>query len=237
VNSIRERWGEPVGIEVRVPSLAKDERFSAWWAKFLRAGGSPTTVQALTRMNFDIDVRHVLPSIRVPTLLLHPTRDQTISVDCSRYMAQRILMGRLQSGIRGGADCSIQNAPALSCCVRIGIPTLPTVEPLSVRPLLRCRADERGVSAMGQKEAWDQRAERVGRASESRRLVLADIEEAPLREIAGRFGAEATASTNPIRLPSSGWRRRPARSTSSSTTPASWWPSRCSRPRWRRFGG
>jgi len=90
LKSIRERWGEPVGIELRVPSLAKDERFRSWWAKFLRAGGSPTTVQALTSMNFDIDVRHVLPSIRVPTLLLHPTRDQAISVDCSRYMAQRI---------------------------------------------------------------------------------------------------------------------------------------------------
>ena len=90
LKSIRERWGEPVGIEVRVPSLARDERFRSWWAKFLRAGGSPTTVQALTSMNFDIDVRHVLPSIRVPTLLLHPTRDQAISVDCSRYMAQRI---------------------------------------------------------------------------------------------------------------------------------------------------
>ncbi|HEX6216513.1 MAG TPA: adenylate/guanylate cyclase domain-containing protein, partial [Vicinamibacterales bacterium] len=53
-------------------------------------GATPTTALALTRMNYDIDVRHVLPSIRVPTLLLHPTRDQTVSVDCSRYMADRI---------------------------------------------------------------------------------------------------------------------------------------------------
>jgi pimeloyl-ACP methyl ester carboxylesterase len=75
VNLIHEHWGEPIGIEVRVPSLAKDERFRAWWAKFLRAGGSPTTVQALASMNFDIDVRHVLPSVGVPTLLLHPKRD------------------------------------------------------------------------------------------------------------------------------------------------------------------
>ena len=87
---IREHWGEPVGIEARVPSLAKDERFRAWWAKLLRAGATPTAAQALTRMNYDIDVRHVLPSIRVPTLLMHPKRDQTVSVDCSRYMAERI---------------------------------------------------------------------------------------------------------------------------------------------------
>jgi pimeloyl-ACP methyl ester carboxylesterase len=87
---IREHWGGPVGIEARVPSLAKDERFRAWWAKLLRAGGSPTTALEVTRMNYSIDVRHVLPSIRVPTLLLHPTRDQIVSIDCSRYMAERI---------------------------------------------------------------------------------------------------------------------------------------------------
>jgi class 3 adenylate cyclase len=87
---IRDQWGSPIGIEARVPSLANDERFSAWWAKFLRAGGTPKTVLSLTQMNFEIDVRHVLPSIRVPTLLLHPKRDQTVSIDASRYMAQRI---------------------------------------------------------------------------------------------------------------------------------------------------
>ena len=90
LDSIRERWGEPIGIDVRVPSLAKDDRFLAFWAKYLRASGSPTTVHALTRMNYEIDVRHVLPSIRVPTLLLHPARDRAVSVECSRYMAQRI---------------------------------------------------------------------------------------------------------------------------------------------------
>jgi pimeloyl-ACP methyl ester carboxylesterase len=87
---IREHWGGPIGVETRVPSLAKDERFRAWWAKFLRAGASPTTAHALARMNVEIDVRHVLPSIRVPTLLLHPKGDRIVSVDHSRYMAERI---------------------------------------------------------------------------------------------------------------------------------------------------
>jgi pimeloyl-ACP methyl ester carboxylesterase len=90
LKAIREHWGGPVGIEARVPSLANDERFRAWWAKMLRSGGSPTTVHALTRMNYDIDVRHVLPSIRVPTLLLHPKGDRTVPIECSRYMAARI---------------------------------------------------------------------------------------------------------------------------------------------------
>lgn len=90
INSMREHWGEPVGIEVRVPSLANDQRFRAWWAKYLRAGASPTAALALVNMNHDIDVRNLLPSIRVRTLLLHSNRDQSVSVDCSRYMAERI---------------------------------------------------------------------------------------------------------------------------------------------------
>jgi pimeloyl-ACP methyl ester carboxylesterase len=87
---IGEGWGEPIGIEVRVSSPANDARFRARWAKYLRAGASPTPAQAPLRMNQDIDVRHVLPSIRVPTLPLHSARDQVISVAGSRYMAARI---------------------------------------------------------------------------------------------------------------------------------------------------
>jgi pimeloyl-ACP methyl ester carboxylesterase len=87
---VREHWGEPIGIEARAPSLAGDQRFRAWWAKMLRSGGTAKTVTALTRMNYDIDVRHVLPSIRVPALLLHPKGDRAVPVDCSRYMAARI---------------------------------------------------------------------------------------------------------------------------------------------------
>lgn len=93
--SIREHWGEPIGIELRVPSLAKDERFRAYWAKFLRAGGSPSAVLALMRMNYDIDVRHVLSSIRVPTLVVHSQRDQAVPVGNSRYMAERIPCAKL----------------------------------------------------------------------------------------------------------------------------------------------
>jgi len=46
-------------------------------------------------MNADIDIRHVLPAIRVPTLILHRTGDRTIDVRCSRDMAARIPGARL----------------------------------------------------------------------------------------------------------------------------------------------
>ena len=95
LEAIRTQWGKPVGVELRVPSLAKDERFRSWWAKMLRSGGSPTTAAALTTINYDIDVRHLLGSIRVPTLLIHPSKDRAVPVELSRYMAQRIPGARL----------------------------------------------------------------------------------------------------------------------------------------------
>jgi class 3 adenylate cyclase len=51
---------------------------------------SPAAALALTRMNYEIDVRHVLPAIHVPSLLLHAVGDMTVDVNASRCMAERI---------------------------------------------------------------------------------------------------------------------------------------------------
>ena len=72
--TIVDEWGGPVGIEERAPSKAADPAFREWWASYLRMGASPGAAVALTRMNAEIDIRDVLPSIRVPTLVLHRTR-------------------------------------------------------------------------------------------------------------------------------------------------------------------
>ena len=87
---IEEKWGGPVGIYDRAPSVAHDPRFREWWATYLRMGCSPGAAVALTRMNAEIDVRHILPSIRVPTLILHRKGDRCIKVEEGRYLAQRI---------------------------------------------------------------------------------------------------------------------------------------------------
>jgi pimeloyl-ACP methyl ester carboxylesterase len=83
-------WGNPIDLEVWAPSVAKDSQFREWWARFLRSSASPAGAVALSRMNLQIDVRDVLPLIRVPTLILHNAGDRAIQVECSRYMAQRI---------------------------------------------------------------------------------------------------------------------------------------------------
>jgi DNA-binding winged helix-turn-helix (wHTH) protein/pimeloyl-ACP methyl ester carboxylesterase len=87
---IQRDWGGPVGLDERAPSKRHDKDFRDWWATYIRMGASPGAALALTKMNADIDVRDVLPSVRVPTLVLHRTGDMCLKVDEGRYVATRI---------------------------------------------------------------------------------------------------------------------------------------------------
>lgn len=87
---IIEQWGGPLGIEHRAPSVMHDERFRQWWATYLRNGASPGAALALTKMNAEIDVRPILPTVRVPTLVLHRTGDMCLRVEEGRYIANAI---------------------------------------------------------------------------------------------------------------------------------------------------
>jgi len=88
--TIIDEWGGPVGLEERAPSAVSDPAFRAWWSTYLRLGSSPGAAVALTRMNAEIDVRDVLPSIRVPTLVIHRTGDRCLKVEEGRYLATQI---------------------------------------------------------------------------------------------------------------------------------------------------
>jgi serine/threonine protein kinase/alpha-beta hydrolase superfamily lysophospholipase len=87
---MQREWGGPVGIVERAPSRATDPVFRDWWAKYLRMGASPGAAVALTRMNAEIDVRHVLPTIRVPSLIVHRSGDRCLKVEEGRYVASQI---------------------------------------------------------------------------------------------------------------------------------------------------
>ena len=87
---MRRQWGGPVGIDERAPSAATDPEFREWWATYLRMGASPGAAVALTQMNAEIDVRNVLPSIRVPSLVIHRTDDQCLKLEEGRFVAERI---------------------------------------------------------------------------------------------------------------------------------------------------
>jgi pimeloyl-ACP methyl ester carboxylesterase/DNA-binding CsgD family transcriptional regulator len=87
---IERAWGHDVRLEARAPSRAQDAQFRQWWATYLRMSASPGAARALTRMNMEVDIRHVLPTIRAPTLIIHRAGDRTVPVEASRYMAARI---------------------------------------------------------------------------------------------------------------------------------------------------
>ncbi|HRH45969.1 MAG TPA: alpha/beta fold hydrolase, partial [Pyrinomonadaceae bacterium] len=87
---MRLEWGKPIGIEDRAPSLMNDDEFRNWWATYLRMGASPGAAVALTKMNAEIDVRSVLPTIRVPTLVIHRNGDLCLKVEEGRFVASQI---------------------------------------------------------------------------------------------------------------------------------------------------
>jgi len=87
---MKRDWGKPVGIEERAPTLAKNEDFRNWWATYLRMGASPGAAVALTKMNAEIDVRNVLPTVRVPTLVIHREGDLCLKVEEGRFVASQI---------------------------------------------------------------------------------------------------------------------------------------------------
>ena len=87
---MHREWGGPVGIDERAPSMAADAEFRNWWAEYLRNGASPGAAVALTKMNAEIDVRGVLPSVRVPTLVIHRSGDLCLKVEEGRFVAAQI---------------------------------------------------------------------------------------------------------------------------------------------------
>jgi pimeloyl-ACP methyl ester carboxylesterase/DNA-binding CsgD family transcriptional regulator len=89
-----DRWGEGATLPYFCPTLAEDARFRAWWAKFERMSASPAAAIALARMNGPIDVRGVLPAVRVPTLVLHRADDARVQAAAGRYLARHVSSAR-----------------------------------------------------------------------------------------------------------------------------------------------
>jgi pimeloyl-ACP methyl ester carboxylesterase/DNA-binding CsgD family transcriptional regulator len=87
-------WGDDALINVRAPSLSHDPEFREWWSTYLRMSASPGAAAMLSRMNAQIDIRQVLPAIRVPTLIMHRTGDRSITVGNGRFLAEQIPKAR-----------------------------------------------------------------------------------------------------------------------------------------------
>jgi class 3 adenylate cyclase/pimeloyl-ACP methyl ester carboxylesterase len=93
--AIKETWGTAAGLQVIAPSRMADERFRAWWARSSRVGGGRDDVADLVWATYESDVRALLPSISVPTLVLHRAGDRYIDLRAGRYLGEHILNAKL----------------------------------------------------------------------------------------------------------------------------------------------
>lgn len=94
VRSVAERWGtQEFAVEyLRAldPAFADDEEYCRWHASFMRYSMSPGAAAVFHRMVMDTDIRHVLPAIRVPTLVVYREDYR----EHGRFLAEMIPMAR-----------------------------------------------------------------------------------------------------------------------------------------------
>jgi pimeloyl-ACP methyl ester carboxylesterase len=90
VVTVREIWGAASNLEIVAPSRVADERFRAWYARSMRFGAGPDQAAARVRAGFEADVRALLPSVSVPTLVLHREGNRFIELGAGRYLAEHI---------------------------------------------------------------------------------------------------------------------------------------------------
>jgi class 3 adenylate cyclase len=87
---IENHWGEGRLLPLFAPSKVGDRRFENWWIRFERACASPAMARMLVELNMRTDLRGVLPTIRVPTLVLHRSHDALVPVEAGRETAALI---------------------------------------------------------------------------------------------------------------------------------------------------
>ncbi len=92
LEGLRANWPNPrpeLG-QMIWPSVVDDPSFNHWMGRRARLGASPRMAVEIMRLNLQIDVRAILPEIRVPTLVLHREGDRFVPVAYGRFLAERI---------------------------------------------------------------------------------------------------------------------------------------------------
>ena len=87
---IDSAWGSGESLPLFAPTMKDDLALKEWWGKFERLGGSPGAAKTIMRMNSQIDITDILPSVKVPTLIIHRKDDVTVNVEGGRLLAERI---------------------------------------------------------------------------------------------------------------------------------------------------
>jgi class 3 adenylate cyclase len=87
---VYERWGKGLGLGYFWPSRRDDSHLVEWFGRLQVESMTPRTAEKFMRMAFEIDVRDVIPSVNVPTLVVHRVDDGVCHVENARYLAQHI---------------------------------------------------------------------------------------------------------------------------------------------------
>ena len=90
IEGLQDGWGKSGTFYRRVPSLEETEWIQDWWNRMCANAATPSAAEAFIRMAFEIDVRHVVPTVNVPTLILHAEHDEICPVENSRFLARTI---------------------------------------------------------------------------------------------------------------------------------------------------
>ena len=90
--ALARHWGtrETRTVALLAPSQVGDDAYLRWTMRFERQSLTPRDLLAAAALNADIDVRGVLPAIRVPTLVVHARQDRLVPVEHGRYLAANI---------------------------------------------------------------------------------------------------------------------------------------------------
>jgi class 3 adenylate cyclase len=90
IRALDEAWGEGVSLAGIAPDLMLDDDFMQRWGRFERLASSPGMACQLIEMVAAVDIRPVLPTIRVPTLVLNRSGDESTPAEAARAMARQI---------------------------------------------------------------------------------------------------------------------------------------------------
>lgn len=92
IPTMRDGWGvvNPGALVLAAPSMMDDAEFVESWAHARRLAASPKMAADILRLNCEIDVRDVLPTVRTPALVLHKIDDGFVSADHGRYLAEHL---------------------------------------------------------------------------------------------------------------------------------------------------
>jgi class 3 adenylate cyclase len=94
IADIERGWGTRELVEAWIPYVfpneVDDEETIAYFGSWMRSGGGPGDAVSWYQVDWELDVRDILPAIRVPTLVLHSVGDRSVPIENGRYIAEHI---------------------------------------------------------------------------------------------------------------------------------------------------